>query len=101
MVFIYTTCRDIAEAKNLGERIVKSRVAACVNIWPTETIYYNDHELHHESEAALLIKTNEPKVAEIESFSIKNHSYSTPFIGMVDVRRLNREYREWMTHVIR
>lgn len=101
MVFVYTTCRDQAEAKELGRKILKARVAACINFWPIESMYYDGEELKEGIEAALLIKTNEPKVAEIEEFLAKHHSYSVPFIGMLDVRRLNRDYKEWMTTVLR
>jgi len=100
MVFIYTTCRDTAEAKDMGRRIIKARVAACVNIWPMESIYFGDAGLEENPEAVLLVKTSEAKVAEIEDFILKNHSYSTPFVGMYPAQRLNREYKEWMAKQI-
>lgn len=101
MVLIYTTCRDTEQAKDLGRRILKARVASCVNIWPMESIYPENGEMKEGAEAALLIKTNEPKMAEIEAFLEKNHTYSVPFVGAVSVNRLNHIYREWMTSVIR
>ena len=100
MVFIYTTCKDVEQAKDMGKRIIKARVAACVNIWPLESVYFSDGELREDHEAALLIKTSEPKVAEIENFVVKNHTYTTPFVGVVNVHRLNREYKEWMGAVM-
>lgn len=100
MVFIYTTCRDVEQAKDLGRRIIKARVASCVNIWPLDSIYSWEGEVKEDQEAALLIKTNEPKVADLEAFIVKNHSYTTPFVATVNVHRLNREYKEWMSTVI-
>ena len=100
MVFIYTTCRDVGEAKKLGKLILEKKLAACVNIMPIESIYQWEGGLKEDQEAALLIKTNEPKIADIESLILGSHSYSTPFVGAVDVHRLNREYREWMTQII-
>lgn len=95
MVFIYTTCKDIAQAKELGKKIIKAKVAACVNIWPIESIYSWEGELKEDNEAVLMIKTNEPKMAEIEEFLRKNHSYSTPFVGGIHIDRINHEYKEW------
>lgn len=100
MVFIYTTCRDINQAKELGRRILKARVASCVNIWPIESIYAWEGGIKEDQEAVLLIKTNEPKVADLETFLVKNHTYTVPLVATVNVHRLNREYKEWMTSVI-
>ncbi len=100
MVFIYNTCRDVNTAKELGKKIIKARVAACVNIWPMHSIYFSDGELKEDTEAVLFIKTNEPKMAEIENFLIKNHTYTTPIVAALEVKRLNREYKEWMGTVM-
>ncbi len=97
MVFIYTVCENIAQAKELGRKIIKARVAACVNIWPIESIYFWEGKLTEGQEAVLLIKTNEQKFADIENFLKKYHTYSTPIIASINVDRLNREYKEWMS----
>lgn len=101
MVFVYTTCRDAAEAKKLGCLLVEKHLAACVNVAPIESIYEWKGKVVEDKEAALLIKTQEPKVAEIEEFILKNHSYSVPLAAVLDVYRMNREYKEWMSSVIR
>lgn len=101
MVLVYTVCQDMEQAKDLGRKILKARVAACVNMWPIESAYFEGENVKEGMEAALLIKTNEPKVAEIEEFLSKYHTYSVPYIGMIDVRRLNRDYKEWMSTVMR
>jgi len=100
MVFVYTTCRDAAEAKKLGRSMVEKRLAACVNITPIESIYEWEGKIVDDQEAVLLIKTSEPKVAALEELIEKNHSYATPLVGMVEVRRVNRRYKEWMTQVL-
>jgi len=100
MVFIYTTCRDVEEAKKLGELMISKHLAACVDFWPIESCYEWQGAMKCEKEYAVLVKTNEPKVAEIEDLITANHSYQVPFVGMVDVRRLNRAYKEWMAQVV-
>lgn len=100
MVLIYTTCRDIAQAKELGKKIMRAKAAACVNIWPIESMYWWQGELKEDNEAVLLIKTQEPKMAEIEEFLRKNHTYSVPFVGGVHIDRINIEYRDWANEQI-
>ena len=84
----------------MGKDIIEKRLASCVNVWPIGSTYYWQDKLTEDNEAALLIKTNEHKIASIEELLLKNHVYATPFIGSIDVRRLNREYKEWMSKVI-
>ena len=100
MIFIYTTCKDVEQAKELGRKIIKARVAACVSVLPVETMYFWKDEFKEDQEALLIIKTNEPKMAEIESFLVKNHTYTTPLVASFESKRLNREYKEWMTTVL-
>lgn len=100
MVLIYTTCKDEGEAKKLGKLIIERHLASCVNIWPIGSIYFWEEKLTEDTEAVLLIKTSESKIAEIEQLLVENHVYATPFIGSIDVRRINREYKEWMSTVI-
>lgn len=100
MVFIYTTCRDESEARTLAGKIVEGKLASCVNIWRIGSIYKWEGELREEKEVAMLIKTIEAKVQEIEDFILENHAYRTPFVGVVDVRRLNRGYKEWMSETV-
>jgi len=103
MVLIYTTCRDTKEAAKLGTMILKEKLASCVNLWPIQTIYHGETpgELKNELEAVLMIKTMETRITDIEELISKNHSYAVPYIGAIDIRRFNRDYREWMTTVIK
>src|SRR3989344_6519296 len=101
MILIYTTCKNTDEAKKISKLIIENRLAACVNIWPIASTYFWEGKLVEDSEAAMLVKTSESKIAEIEELILKNHVYATPFIGSIDVRRVNREYKEWMSAVMR
>jgi periplasmic divalent cation tolerance protein len=101
MVFIYTTCKDVDQAKDLGKRILKARVAACIAVWPMESMYVWESEIKEDHEAVLLIKTTEPKIAELETFLAKNHTYAVPLVASFETRRLNREYKEWLSGVVK
>lgn len=100
MVFIYSTCRDVEEARKLSKLFVEKKIAACVNMWPIESCYTWEGAMKCEAEYALLIKTNESKIQDIEDLIHQNHSYSTPIVAAVDVKRINRAYREWMSGIV-
>ena len=101
MVFIYTTCKDTKEATHLGDMIVKGHLAACVNIWPIQSMYMEGDGLKVQTEAAMFVKTIEKNLQPIEDLLEANHSYAMPFVGAFDIRRINRKYKEWMATVVR
>ena len=96
MVFIYTTCATTGEAEKLGKLILDKKLGACIDYWPIRSMYHWEGDLKHLEEVMMLITTFEPKIETVSDLISKNHSYSTPLIGSVDVRRINRAYKEWM-----
>lgn len=101
MVIIYTTCKDTAEATKIGTLTLEKKLASCVSIWPIQSMSRWEGKLTNQLEAGMLVKTLEHHTAEIEELISRNHSYSVPYIGVIDVRRFNRAYREWMASVVR
>ncbi len=97
MVFIYTTCKNVDEAKNLGEMIIKEKLGACVDFWPIQSCYRWKGELQCVDQFMLCITTFEVKSEQVNELISKNHSYSVPMIATTDVRRINRAYKEWVT----
>ncbi len=100
MVLIYTTCHDEESARKLAAAIIGKKLASCVNIWRIGSIYKWEGELKEEKEVAMLIKTIETKVQQIEDLISSIHEYAIPFIGVLNIFRVNRKYKEWMATVI-
>ncbi|KKR79333.1 MAG: CutA1 divalent ion tolerance protein [Candidatus Nomurabacteria bacterium GW2011_GWA2_40_9] len=97
MVFIYTTCADMNEAKKLGTLIIDKKFGVCVDYWSVHSMYHFDGKLKEISQVMLLITTLESKLEDVNVLISSHHSYATPLIAGVDVRRMNRAYKEWMT----
>ena len=100
MVFIYTTCKDTDEAKDLGELIINKKIAACVDFWPISSCYNWKGSLQCVSQTMLLVTTFENKLEDVNQIISEHHTYSVPLIAGVDVRRINHPYKEWMMEVI-
>lgn len=96
MVFIYTTCESMDEAKKLGGMIIDKKIAACVDFWPISSCYNWEGASQCVSQAMLLITTFESKLESVNEIISENHTYSIPLIAGVDVRRINHPYKEWM-----
>ena len=100
MVFIYTTCKSLDEAKKLGSLIVNNSIAACVDFWSITSCYNWKGSFQCIEQAMLLVTTFESKLEEVNEIISNNHTYSVPMIAGVDVRRINHTYKEWMMKVI-
>ena len=77
MMFVYTTCADMDEAKRIAKLLIDHKTAACVQFWEVGSMYTWKGEFKAVREVALLMKTFEPKLPEIEELISANHSYST------------------------
>ena len=100
MIFIYTTCANPEEAKLLGKMIIDKKIGACVDYWPINSMYNWEGDLKEVSQTMLMITTLESKIEDVNDLISKHHSYSIPLIAGLDIRRVNRAYKEWISEKI-
>lgn len=92
-----TTVSSEREARGLAEKLVKDRVAACVQIVSKiESIYEWNGEVRDDHECLLLIKTLESRVAAIKSCFEKHHPYEVPELVVLPVIDGLKEYLQWV-----
>jgi periplasmic divalent cation tolerance protein len=96
MLIVTTTAANISEAEGLAEKIVRARLAACVQLVPIGSVYFWDGSVRKEREHLLLIKTLGERYDELERFIIANHSYSVPEIVAVKAERVSEDYLGWV-----
>ncbi len=102
MLVILTTTPNIEEAENLAQKIVESKLAACVQILPQmKSVYFWDGKIQTDTEHLLLIKTLDEKFDELEQFIQANHSYDTPEIVALSAEKVSASYLNWMNDCLR
>lgn len=101
MLIVLTTTSTQDEAAFLSEKIVESRLAACVQILPIMTsVYIWEGKVQKENEHLLLIKTLPEKWEELRDFITANHSYDIPEIVAIDAPRISQPYLDWIMESI-
>ena len=100
MIFVYTTFPNKKEAQRIGERLVRKRLAACVNIFPIESIYYWGKKIIRDKEFVMIIKTKRENFKKIEKFILENHSYDTPCIVEISIGRVTPKYSDWLNKCV-
>lgn len=96
MIFIYTTCESKEDAERLSKIIIENKLGVCADYWSVDSMYPWDGTLTKVSQVMLLITTLESKLEEVNELISKHHAYAVPLIAGVDIRRMNRTYKEWM-----
>jgi periplasmic divalent cation tolerance protein len=80
--------------------MVRTRLAACVQIHAVEGVYRWKGEVFNGPEWVLAIKTTEGRYAELEKFIRANHSYETPEIVRLAIAGGSREYLAWVSECV-
>lgn len=105
MSLIYVICQDEEEARNIGIKLLKKKLCACVNIidgikalyfWPPKSA-----KLHEAQETVLLIKTLKENFAEINKEILEAHSYEIPCIICIDADDVDDKYLNWLCKQIK
>jgi len=100
MIFVYTTFPNKKEAAKICGGLIKKRLAACVNIFPIESIYFWEGKITKDKEFAAIIKTPKAQFKKIEKFIIAHHSYDTPCVVEIPVGAVAKRYLDWANKVV-
>ena len=96
-LFVYVTCKDRAEALNVGRVVVEARLAACANIIDgMDSIYWWQGELQVEKEAILIMKSRRDLFAELTDKVKSVHSYEVPCVVALPIEAGNEDYLNWL-----
>lgn len=101
MALIYVTTSNDKEAMNIGETIVKERLAACSNIISDmKSIYWWEGAIEKDNESILILKTLEENINPIISRIKEIHSYENPCIIALPVLNASDSYLKWLKQEI-
>lgn len=95
---IYLTAPSLEMARQLAEILVKERLAACVNIFPTMySVYRWQNQIEHTNEVVMVVKTVKEHFKAIESLVIKHHPYNCPCILLLDIQEGHKHFLTWIS----
>ena len=95
----YIPTGSAEEARELGQKAVENKLAACSNSFPIQTSYPWEGQIKNDHEVILLIKTFPQHNDALQTFLEKHHSYKVPCIMHWETK-VNEEYGKWMKSVI-
>jgi len=93
---IITTAANKESAQKIAKLLIEKRLAACVQMFPIESVYFWQDKICEEKEITLFIKSKTSLFDDI-SYAIKtNHEYEVPEIIQIPVTNGLPEYLKWI-----
>jgi len=99
MIFVYVNCKNKEEADSFLKRVLNQKLAAWVDFFKSNSIYFDGDKINKEERIILILQTQESKLQELEDAAreliIKQDM--PPAIVSFLIYRLNKEYKDWLT----
>ncbi|MGH6794200.1 MAG: divalent-cation tolerance protein CutA [Methylocella sp.] len=96
-----TTCGDKANAETIAMRLVEERLAACVQMFPIESVYRWEGAVQRANEWMLFCKIKSTDYADVEGAIRAAHTYSNPEIVEMGIENGASAYLAWIASATR
>lgn len=94
---VYITCADKAEAERVGQALVETKLAACVNILDgMQSMFWWQGRAETDQETVLLAKTRTALVSRVTEKVRSVHSYDCPCVVALPIIDGNAEFLQWI-----
>ncbi len=96
-LIVLTTLSTADEAATLIRALLDRRLVACGTMMPgARSMYRWEGKLADEQEVVVLLKTQSPRLAELQEAFAELHPYRVPELLALPVRAGNAPYLEWL-----
>lgn len=96
-VLVYITCRNEQEAEKIGESLIQSRLAACVNIIDgMRSMFWWNGKIDQDRETILLAKTQVGWVGQLTDAVRSVHSDECPCVVAIPIIDGNPDFLRWI-----
>lgn len=100
LVMAYIACKNQSEAQTMARTLVQEKLVACANVIPAvQSFFVWKGKTENQTEAILICKTLEEKMAAVQKRVKELHSYDVPCIAFYQAKRVNKEYLNWVNEV--
>ena len=94
---IISTAPHIDTAKQIAQELVRSKLAACVNLIPQViSVYCWNNQIQEDSEVLLKIKTKKVLFEKVKESIISLHPYELPEIISIPIENGLDGYLNWI-----
>lgn len=96
MIIVYCPFPNLKSAKAVGEKLVRERIARCINILPSNSIYEWKGKIERTKEFVLIAKMKNTNYKKAEQRIKQLHPYTLPAIFSFKVLNVLPAYGKWI-----
>lgn len=100
IVFVYTTCSSIEEAREIGLGAIKEKLAISADYWIINSIYPWKGVIQEIDQYMLMFSTERLLSDKLIKHIEAEHSYSVPMVVRCDVAITNQPYSFWVDNTL-
>jgi periplasmic divalent cation tolerance protein len=94
-LLFYVTCPSQSTALDISQEVVSQGLAACANVFPSESVYWWKDVPIKEKEWVIMIKTSALRELELEKAILELHPDEVPCIIRFE-SKANEAYERWV-----
>ncbi len=93
---VLVTVPDAGSAEKIAAALIERKLAACVNFFPSKSIYRWKGEIERSEEVVLILKIRSSDFELVTNEIISMHPYEVPCIVKYDISDGYRQYLDWI-----
>lgn len=101
VVFIYTICGDMEEARSMGYSAIREKIAISMDYWIVNSIYPWTGVIHEHVQYMLMFSTKKNLSETLMKHLEAEHSYSVPMIVECNINMSNVPYSLWVDNTLK
>ncbi len=98
---IYVTFEDETQAQSICEVVVREKLAACANIFPShKSVYWWEGKVQSANECAAILKTTDKNLDALKNEIVKRHSYDVPCVVAWSIEKGHAPFLDWINREV-
>ena len=95
-VVILSTYPNKKSVQKISNELVRSKIAACVNITKISSVYSWQGKIENTNEYLAIFKTTLKNKTKLKNQIKKTHPYEVPEVAELKLQDLNKPYLNWL-----
>lgn len=100
IVFVYTTCPSVQEARGIGLSAIKEKLAISADYWIINSIYPWNNIIQEGEQYMLMFMTQKVLSDTLIKHIEMEHSYSVPVVVRSDISLANQPFTFWVDNTL-
>ena len=101
IVFVYTICKNVEEARTLGYGAIEEKLAISIDYWVINSIYPWQGVMQETDQLMLMFSTQKFLSDKLVKHIEAEHSYKIPMVAVCNTNMTNIPYFLWVENTLK